>query len=375
MKSPSETTDKQPKASLRSQFMRAVDSFAFPLRTSHYVELVNPLWSTHKMQARVVKVWDETRDARTITLRPGLNWRSHRAGQHIRVGVPVGGKHYTRTYTISSEPERDDETFTITVKAISGGKISPHIVRNIKVGDYLPIGLPQGDFFLPDAQPVLPLFITAGSGITPAISMIRSLIAKERLPNTVHIHYAPHELDVIFGKQLREMAATHERYQLHEVHTHSYGELKQTKGYFNDEQINTLCPDWREREIYACGPPGLVAALEQHFEKAGRGRHLNIERFLADFAPVPDDAVGGLVKFARSGTEIEASHDMPLLRVAEEAGLNPPHGCRMGICHTCNTTLISGSVRDLRSGKLITGDGSIVQTCVCAAAGGCVLDQ
>lgn len=123
MQRPSETTNNKPKASLRSQFMRAVDSFAFPLRTSHYVELVNPLWSTHKMQARVVKVWDETKDARTITLRPGLNWRTHRAGQHVRVGVPVGGKHYTRTYTISSEPERDDETFTITVKAITDGPV------------------------------------------------------------------------------------------------------------------------------------------------------------------------------------------------------------------------------------------------------------
>lgn len=370
-----EQSKNKPKASLKSQFMRAVDSFTFPLRTSHYVELVNPLWSTHKLQARVVEVWDETKDARTITLKPGVNWRSHRAGQHVRVGIPLNGEHFTRTYTISSEPERNSETFTITVKVISGGKISPHIVRKIKVGDYLPIGLPQGDFYLPDAQPVLPLFITAGSGVTPAMSMLRSLIARDRLPHTVHMHYAPHELDVIFGAELRAMAATHERYMLHEIHTHSYGELKQSKGYFNAEQIDDLCPDWRIRDVYACGPPGLVAALEQHFEKAGRSRHLHIERFLADFAPIPADAVGGRVTFARSDTEIDASHDMTLLRVAEEAGLNPPHGCRMGICHTCNTTLLSGSVRDLRSGKLITGAGSIVQTCVCAAAGDCKLDQ
>lgn len=370
-----ETSNKKPKPSLMEQVMRVVDSFAFPLRTSHYVELVNPLWSTHKMQARVVKVWDETKDARTITLKPGLNWRSHRAGQHVRIGIPLDGQHYTRTYTISSEPERNDETFTITVKAIADGKISPHIVRKIKVGDYLPIGLPQGDFFLPEAQPVLPLFITAGSGITPAMSMIRSLIAKDRLPNTVHMHYAPHELDVIFGSELRRMAETHDLYNLHEIHTHSYGELKQTKGYFNAEQLEKRCPDWRDREVYACGPPGLVAALEKHFEDAGRARHLHIERFLADFAPVPDDAVGGRVRFTKSNTEIEASHDTTLLRVAEEAGLNPPHGCRMGICHTCNTTLVSGSVRDLRTGKLIMGAGSIVQTCVCAAAGDCELDQ
>lgn len=361
--------------SLHHKIMRVVDSFTFPLRASHYVELVNPLWSTHKMQARVVGVWDETKDARTITLKPGINWRSHRAGQHIRIGIPVDGKRFTRTYTISSEPERNAETFTITVKAISDGKISPHIVRKIKVGDYLPIGLPQGDFFLPEAQPVLPLFITAGSGITPIMSMLRSLIAKERLPNSVHMHYAPHELDVIFGSELRKLAADQDLYHFHEIHTHSYGELKQTKGYFNAEQLDRLCPDWRERDVYACGPPGLIAALEQHFDQAGRSRYLHIERFLADFATLPDDATGGLVRFSISDIDVQASHDKPLLLVAEEAGLNPPHGCRMGICHTCNTTLVKGAVRDLRSGQLITDAGSTVQTCVCAAAGDCELAQ
>jgi len=175
-----------------SRLATLTDMFAFPLRTSHYVELVNPLWTTHRMQARVVDVWDETRDARTITLKPGANWRLHRPGQHIRVGIPVEGSHYTRTYTISSPPEREDGCFTITVKKIDGGRLSHHIVRHLKVGDFIPVGLPQGDFYLPDASPIQPLFITAGSGVTPAMSMLRSLVLQGRLPDTVHIHYAPH---------------------------------------------------------------------------------------------------------------------------------------------------------------------------------------
>jgi stearoyl-CoA 9-desaturase NADPH oxidoreductase len=359
---------------LWGRFSDVADHFAWPLRMSHYVELVNPLWTTHQLQARIVEVWDETKDARTLTLRPGINWRGHRAGQHMRVGISADGMHYTRTYTISSPPERSDGCITLTVKAIAGGRISQHIVRKLQVGDYLPIGLPQGDFYLPDAQPVLPLFITAGSGITPAMSMLRSLIAQGRLPDTVHIHYAPHELDVIFGKELKAMAQDYPRYKLQAVYTHEYGESKQTKGYFNDEQLERLCPDWRGREVYACGPPGLLTALEKHFAQAGRTRHLHIERFLADFAPIPVDAVGGTVRFAKQQTEALADHKTPLLRVAEEAGLNPPHGCRMGICHTCNTTLVSGCVRDLRTGKVINEVGSIVQTCVCAAAGDCAID-
>ena len=363
-----------PKASLWSRVEALADHFAYPLRASHYLELVNPLWTSHALHARVEKVWDETRDARTLTLRPGISWRGFRAGQHLRLGVPKDGMHHTRTYTISSPPERDDGCITITVKAIIGGRISHHLVRNVSVGTYLPIGLPHGDFYLPDAQPVKPLFITAGSGITPAMSMLRSLIAQERLPDSVHIHYAPHEFDVIFGKALQEMAQQHSRYHLHQIFTHEYGEQKQTKGYFNAEQLDRLCPDWPEREVYACGPQPLLAALERHFDEAGRARQLHIERFRAEIADIPAEAVGGQVRFVKSGLDVNADASTNLLRVAEDAGMNPVHGCRMGICHTCNTRLVAGCVRDLRTGKIVSEAGSIVQICICATAGDCELD-
>lgn len=357
-----------------SRLSTITDMFAYPLKTSHYVELVNPLWTTHKMQAQVVEVWDETKDSRTITLKAGANWRMHRAGQHVRVGISVDGQHYTRTYTISSAPEREDGCFTITVKVLDGGRLSRHIVRNLKVGAHIPVGLPQGDFYLPDASPVQPLFITAGSGITPAMSMLRSLVAQQRLPSSVHIHYAPHEYDVIFGKELRKLNQEQRHYALHEVHTRALGEEKSGESHFSLQQLEQLCPDWRERDCYACGPATLLSSLEQVFEDAGLSGKLHTERFLAEFTDVPADAVGGKVKFAASAIEVDADSQTNLLRVAEDAGMNPPHGCRMGICHTCNTTLKSGCVRDLRSGKLLNEAGAIVQTCVCAAAGDCELD-
>ncbi len=346
------------------------DMFAFPLRTSHYLELVNPLWTRHRLQARVVGLWDETRDTRTITLRPGGHWRLHRPGQHIRVGIAVEGRHYTRTYSISSAPERDDGCFTITVKKIEGGRLSHHLVRRLKVGDVIPVGLPQGDFHLPDASPVQPLFITAGSGITPVMSMLRSLLLRQRLPDTVHLHYAPHEFDVPFGKELRKMNAEQRHYHLHEVYTRN-GESHDQ--HFSVATLERLCPDWRQRDCYACGPASLLAALEAAWQQEGLSHRLYVERFRADFAPIPDNAVGGRVHFAQSDVAIDADSHTDLLQVAENAGINPPHGCRMGICHTCNTTLESGCVRDLRSGEFINEPGATVQICVCAAAGDCAL--
>ena len=276
---------------LLSRLRAVADLYTYPLRLSHYAELVNPLWSTHKLQARVVEIWDETRNSRTLTLKPGLNWRGHRAGQHIRVGVPVEGMHYTRTYTISSPPERRDGRFTITVKAIDGGRISHYLVRKVRVGDFLPVGLPQGDFYLPDAQPVRPLFITAGSGITPAMSMLRSLVAQQRLPDTVHIHYAPHDRDLIFGAELAQLAQEHDRYTLHPVYTHEYGAEKQTKGYFFRRPAGPAVPGLaraRGLRLRPAGPAGRAGgalcpgrrkpppahrALPRRFCRPARRRH------------------------------------------------------------------------------------------------------
>lgn len=355
-----------------SRLRALADLYTYPLRVSHYAELVNPLWTTHVLQARIVQVWDETKDARTLTLKPGRNWRNHRAGQHVRVGVAVEGRQYTRTYTISSAPERRDGCFTITVKAIDGGRMSRHLVRHAKVGDYLPVGLPQGDFFLPDAVPVKPLFITAGSGITPVMSMLRSLVNQQRLPDSVHMHYAPHDFDVIFGSELQQLNSSQDNYSLHAIYTRD-GDMQGAR-HFQPEQLDNLCPDWKSRDVYACGPPGLLSALEQHFNETGDIQRLHVERFLADFSPPPLEAVGGRVRFAQSGCEVQADATTPLLRVAEDAGMNPPHGCRMGICHTCTVQLLTGSVRDLRHNTLINETGSRIQTCICAAAGDCEVE-
>ncbi|MDQ6696003.1 MAG: ferredoxin reductase [Actinomycetota bacterium] len=353
-----------------------VNLFATPLQASHYVELVNPLWSSHKLQARVEGVWDETRDARTITLRPGRNWRRHRAGQYIRLGVPIGGRRFTRTYSISSSPERRDGCITLTVKVLDGGRMSGHLVRNLQVGTYLPIGLPQGDFVVPESTPVRPLFITAGSGVTPAMSMLRTWDIVGNMPDVAHVHYAPHRYDVIFGSEMERLASAHRRYKYRPVLTRDGGEAPGASNHFDAAQIDALCPDWRGREVWACGPQSLLSAVEDHFNAAGRGRSLHIERFRAPLADVPAGAAGGRVTFRAAGAEVAAEADAstPLLRVAEDAGLNPEHGCRMGICHTCDVPLIAGRVRGLRTGEVIDEPGRAVQICISGAAGDCELE-
>jgi ferredoxin-NADP reductase len=342
------------------------DRFAWPLRTSHYAELVNPRWSSHALRATVLECWDETQGVRTLKLRPGRGFRPHRAGQHVRVGVPVRGAYCLRSYSISSAPEREDGCLTLTVKAVPSGRVSEHLVREIQPGASLWLGQAQGDFVLPEAGAGRALFVTAGSGITPIMSMLRSLAPRGALSDIVHVHYAKTAADVIFGEELARLAREHPGYRLHLVETRAAGA---GRARFTAAQLGAFCPDFRDRDAYACGPQGLLADVEAHWDRAGLSSRLHVERFRAALAETPEGAAGGLVRFTRSDRELAADGRTSLLRVAEEAGLRPPHGCRMGICHSCSVTLRAGCVRDLRNNTVIDEPGAKVQICVCAAAG------
>lgn len=338
---------------------------ATPLVPSHYLALVSPLAATHVLKARVEAVADETADCRTLVLRPGRGWRPHQAGQHVRVGVELDGRIATRMFSISSSPERDDGCITITVKA--QGKVSTALVRTVEPGTYLTLGAPEGEFVYTDSPRAL--FVTAGSGITPVASMLRTFAARGEMPDVVHLHYAQTPDDVIFGAELRALAARFPSYRLVERYTRLPRPLASAR--YSTEQLTALVPDWRTREAWACGPQGLLDALDQTF--AAVGRTLHVERFTARLA-APETASSGLVRFGKSRVDAISDGKTPLLQLAEAAGVAAPHGCRMGICHTCDATLTRGCVRDLRTGERIDEPGSRIQICVCAAAGDVALD-
>jgi ferredoxin-NADP reductase len=315
---------------------------------------------------------DETPAARTLILRPPRGWLGHRAGQYAPVGVVIDGRRHVRTYSISSAPERfeDDECIAITVQAVARGLVSRQLAREVRRGDHLWLGPAQGAFVLPEATPARTLFVTAGSGITPVMGMLRSLEAEGALPDIVHVHHAPRRAEAIFAAELADLAKAHPRYRLHLVCTREGAE----GAHLSPDRLARLCPDWSMRETWACGPEPLLEFAESHWRKAGLGARLHVERFRARLEKTSPGDRGGRVRFQQSGREIDADGSTSLLRAAEAAGLAPRHGCRMGICHSCTTTLRAGCVRDLRTGSIIDEPGTPVQICVCAAAGAVELE-
>jgi ferredoxin-NADP reductase len=275
----------------------------------------------------------------------------------------VDGVFHWRAYSLTSDPGRPDGFISVTPKLVDTGVVSPYLVKRARPGDIVRLGGVEGSFVLPDAPPDRALFVSAGSGITPIMSMLRDLDRRDALGDVVHLHSARTPGDVIFGEQLRAMAQRHPGFQLHEQMTGSDGRIE-------PERLDDLCADWREREAFLSGPADMLEAMTEHWERAGLRDRLHLERFQPIIGQGDGElGEGGTIRFVDSDVEATSDGTEPILVAGEQAGATLPYGCRMGICHTCVGRLCSGRIRDLRTGEVSGTAGEVVRTCVNAPEG------
>ncbi len=338
---------------------RFVHALVTPLVPGDYLDLFSPMRRGADLRGKVVAVQRHTRSATTITLRPGRGWKGHRPGQYIRIGVEVDGVRLWRAYSITSPTQDADGLITITVRAIPDGRVSNHVLNHLRPGTLVMLDQATGDFTQPDVAPHKVLFLTAGSGITPVMGMLRN----HHFEDAVVMHSSPDPSQMLFADELRQRASSGE-FRLVERFT-------STEGTLNAKRIGDVVPDWAERTVWVCGPTGLMDDAEAHWDESGLKHLLHVERFRPRIVA---DGDGGEATFTASEVVVNAPAATPLLDVGEDAGVLMPSGCRMGICFNCVATLTSGSVRDLRTGETtqaIDEDPVLIQTCVSAAAGPC----
>ncbi len=365
-----------PLPTLLSSVRRVVEALATPLVPADYLDLLDPLRAGADLRGRIIEIRRETADAATIVIRPGRDWAGHTPGQYVRLGVDIDGVRHWRAYSLTHaerpatpgyrRPGPGDVPhgcISITVKAIPDGLVSNHLVRRAQVGTLVMLDQATGDFTLPGPAPAKVLFLTAGSGITPVMGMLRNRL--EALPDVVHVHCAPSQPEVIFAHELSSAARPNYRLALN---------LDDVDGVLDLARLDALVPDWRERQAWVCGPTGLLDAAETHWQQAGLDDVLHTERFRPSLVEPGD---GGEVTFLDSGVAVEADGATPILDAGEDAGVLMPSGCRMGICFGCVVPMRSGAVRDLRTGEVTTVESDQVlpvQTCINAVAGSCELD-
>jgi stearoyl-CoA 9-desaturase NADPH oxidoreductase len=348
----------------RLRLLRSLRSLFAPLLPDDYLELINPLWSTQELRGRILRIEHETADAVTVVIKPGWAWPGHQPGQYLRVGMPVDGVHHWRAYSITSDPGRPDGCISITPKLVTSGKVSPYLVRSAQPGTIVRLGGVEGAFTLPDSLPAKLLFISAGSGITPIMSMVRSIDHGEGFSDVVHLHSARTAEAVIFGAQLRDLSHRSPGFRLHEQFTGESGRIAPA-------DLERLCPDWRGRETFLSGPPDMLAAMSEHWkQELGHCENLHVEHFQPYLGGEEgQQGAGGTIRLCQSDVTAESDGSKPILVAGEDAGATLPFGCRMGICHTCVGRLRSGRVRDLRTGTLFGQEGEMVRTCINAPEG------
>ncbi len=349
---------------------RAVAALASPHPVDRYLELVNPMWAVEEVRARVVHVQHETEGAHdgaepvtTLTLRPTSTWRGFRAGQFVQVGVEIDGARRTRCFSISTSEAESHETFSITVRAHTEGLVSKYLATRARPGLVLHLSQAQGDFTLPDELPDRLLMISGGSGITPVMSMLRTLVDRGYDGSITFLHYSRTPETTIFREEL-EFLARRENVELTVVHTRDGGSR------FTPEALAEIAPDHLGTATFACGPAGLVESVREAY---GESDLLKVEYFKTSTIAADPEQAEGSVSFARAGRSA-ANTGATLLEQAEALGLTPEYGCRMGICFSCTARKTEGAVRNVVTGATSSLPDEDIQVCVSQPVGDCVVD-
>ncbi|MGB6245172.1 ferredoxin reductase [Gordonia sp. (in: high G+C Gram-positive bacteria)] len=340
-----------------------VEATATPYPVDRYLELIDPMITWRTTRAKVIDVRLQTDRSVSLTLRPTRQWKGHSAGQYVEVSTVIDGVRHRRFFS-PANAEAHTDALELTVTAHDDGFVSQHLRRNARPGMILGLGFPAGAFTLPSDRPAHAVFLSGGSGITPVLSMLRTLIEEGSQTRATFIHYARTPDDVPYRAELDAIDRTlpHVDVQFHYTRTDE-------PEHFEPAHLDAIA-DADGAQVFLCGPPALMAAVRDYADQRGLADRLHTEAFTVDTAPVvdPDQPVTGEISFTKAA--VAAANDgRTLLEQAESAGLNPEFGCRMGICFSCTKVRKSGCTRNILTGELDSEPDQHIQICVNAPVG------
>jgi stearoyl-CoA 9-desaturase NADPH oxidoreductase len=342
-----------------------VDLLLGPHGVDRYLELISPRLTIADARAEVIGVRRQTPRSVTLTLRPNAAWPGFDAGQYVAAGFEIDGVRRTRTYSPAGSQHGGRE-LELTVTEHPSGVVSGHLLRAARPGTIVHLGQAQGAFILPQPRPERIVLISGGSGITPVLSMLRTLVDEGHGGQIAFLHFARTEADWLYRPEVEALAADHPDLRI---------AYRSTRGR-RAQRLDAAClaplldaGDAASATAAVCGPPNLINAVPEAWAQLGGDPdRILSETFTPPRALVTGDAATGTLRFLRSDRTAEIAGGT-LLEQAEAAGLRPDFGCRMGICHTCTCRKTAGAVRNVRTGVISDEDDEDIQLCVSVPAG------
>ncbi|RXJ71594.1 flavodoxin [Veronia nyctiphanis] len=290
----------------------------------------------------------------------------YKAGQHLPIDFSINGNIVQRRYTLSSSPTRPDR-LSISVKRVEGGLVSNWLHDHFQVESGIKAQLPSGDFHLDDAPEKRQslLFLSAGSGVTPMVSMLRSLADRDQVNDVVFFHQCRSEEDIPFISDLNDIAERYPSLKIMINLTQPSVDWVGMTGRLDQGHLSAI-PDLQVRETFVCGPQGFMESAMDLLKTAGVAESQLHQEFFAS-PEVKNDEVSKPVGIQIDGEYVRGDNQRVLLTQAEEAGLNLPYSCRAGVCGTCKVKLVSGEVEQPDMPGLMPGesDDGMILACCC----------
>lgn len=316
-------------------------------------------WRDHEL-LECTMVIPETDDCATFGFSaPSGAWFDYQPGQFLTLELPVPGGPLLRTYTISSSPSRP-LSISVTVKAQAGSQGTRWILDHLKPGMRIKAHGPAGAFSFLRHPARKYLFISAGSGITPMMSMATWAWDSGEMPDITFVHAARRPSDIIFRQRLEGFAARMPGLQLYFTveEVPPFSVWTGLRGRLPQIMLGLMAPDYLEREVFCCGPAPFMASVRDMLQSLG----FDMERYHEESFAAPEveevpvelapPAAAAEIRFAGSGKTIATDGTETVLAAARRAGLNIPSSCNFGLCGTCKVQKLSGEVAMVHNGGI-----------------------
>jgi len=325
-----------------------------PEHWNRLASALNPVWSFTEPKARVVRVVDEAQGVKSLWLETNGRFGEFHPGQHVLLELEANGARHARCFTLPHAP-RANGLMRLTTKRKEDGPVS-NAAHKLEAGQVVRLSQAQGAF-APRSFDGKLLMLSAGSGITPMMSLLHGFASAGSSRDVVLLHSIRTDADMIFGDELRQLASRWPQLRLH-VHT------TQTERHLDEQQLTMCVPDWAERETLLCGPDGFMRTIETVYAVAGRSEQVQSESFGRRAAAIDPHATQYTVSCGVTDQAFTANAGQSLLDAAEAAGLQPRFGCRRGICRTCQCRKQSGTVLNLLTGQTSGPGEELIQLCI-----------
>ncbi|MFO1479184.1 MAG: hybrid-cluster NAD(P)-dependent oxidoreductase [Turneriella sp.] len=355
-------------------------------------------WTKGTRLMRCIGIVDRSHDFRSfqfVSEEPTLFF--YKPGQFVTLELTIDGKRYLRSYTISSSPSRP-HLIEISVKRVKGGLVSNYLHDHLHIGDSVLMKPPGGKFHCFDTTSDKYLFLAAGSGVTPMLSMARWWHDIGAQPDVIFFHSIREPEDAVFTEDMMMFTSANRKFRY--LASFTSPQLPEhwpgMKGRFSEDKLLQIAPDFKERMVFTCGPDSFMKNVKLILEKNGfeikerfRQESFGVPREKGSAEPTPitvfetkavtqpktapkkpAETGDAVVHFSLSAMEIFGGDmDVPILDLAEEVGVELPSSCRSGTCGTCRALKIRGEVECDDSPALTDADreAGYILTCVSRA--------